>query len=232
MAEQPGRFARAGLENIYSDFTNRGPRTYCYGAGYLNIIKFITMAGKQTECKKKPLEFVVEDLATILNVNEFFLFKFFKANDIYYRKAKGFPHYLVKAMAVCEALPQIIYEIATVRDDRNTRTEPNRIPTIETMLLKNPERERLDKFNTEDIPRMWCPGTGKIKYRMRVESNRIYRVNYYRDGAVSLDEWAWQLRKWEKRESCRTSGYRNGILLEWAGKYGFIPRDINGKVVE
>nr|DAZ35531.1 MAG TPA: hypothetical protein [Caudoviricetes sp.] len=190
------------------------------------------MAGKQTECRKKPLEFVVEDLATILNVNEFFLFKFFKANGIYYRKAKGFPYNLVKAMAVCEALPQIIYEIATVRDDRNTRTEPNRIPTIETMLLKNPERERMDKFNTEDIPRMWCPGTGKIKYRMRVESNRIYRINYYGDGTVSLDEWVWQLRKWEKREPCRTSGYRNGILLEWAVKYGFIPRDINGKVVE
>ena len=190
------------------------------------------MAGKQTECRKKPLEFVVEDLATILNVNEFFLFKFFKAEGIYYRKAKGFPYNLVNAMAVCEALPQIIYEIATVRDDRNTRTEPNRIPTIETMLLKNPERERLDKFNTEDIPRMWCPGTGKIKYRMRVESNRIYRLNYYRDGAVSLDEWLWQLRKWEKLEPCRTSGYRNGILREWAGKYGFIPRDINGKIVE
>lgn len=232
MDEQSGRFARAGPENVYCDFTNHGFSVYFCGAGSTNIIKFITMGQRQTECRKKPLEFVVEDLATILNVNEFFLFKFFKANDIYYRKAKGFPHYLVKAMAVCEALPQIIYEIATVRDDRNTRTEPNRIPTIETMLLKNPERERMDKFNTEDIPRMWCPGTGKIKYRMRVESNRVYRINYYKDGAVSLDEWVWQLRKWEKREPCRTSGYRNGILREWAGKYGFIPRDINGKLVE
>lgn len=232
MDEQPGRFARASSENVNSNFTNHGFSAYFCGAGYSNIIKFITMGQRQTECRKKPLEFVVEDLATILNVNEFFLFKFFKANDIYYRKAKGFPHYLVKAMAVCEALPQIIYEIATVRDDRNTRTEPNRIPTIETMLLKNPERERLDKFNTKDIPRMWCPGTGTIKYRMRVESNRIYRINYYGDGTVSLDEWVWQLRKWEKREPCRMSGYRNGILREWAGKYGFIPRDINGKIVE
>lgn len=232
MDEQPGVFARADIENVNCDFTNRGFSVYFCGAGITNTIKFITMGQKQSECRKKPLEFVVEDLATILNVNEFFLFKFFKANDIYYRKAKGFPHYLVKAMAVCEALPQIIYEIATVRDDRNTRTEPNRIPTIETMLLKDPERERLGKFNMGDIPRMWCPGTGKIKYRMRVESNRIYRLNYYRDGAVSLDEWVWQLRKWEKREPCRMSGYRNGILREWAGKYGFIPRDINGKVVE
>lgn len=197
-----------------------------------NIIKLITMAGKQTECRKKPLEFVVEDLATILNVNEFFLFKFFKANGIYYRKAKGFPYNLVNAMAVCEALPQIIYEIATTRDDRNTRTEPNRIPTIETMLLKNPERERLDKFNTEDIPRKWCPGTWKLKYRGRVESNPIYRLNYYRDGTVSLDEWMWQFHKWEKREPCRALRCRNEILRKWAGKYGFIPRDIDGNVVE
>lgn len=197
-----------------------------------NNIKFITMGNKQSECRKKPLEFVVEDLATILNVNEFFLYKFFKANGVYYRKVKGPPYNLVNAMTVCEALPQIIYEIATTRDDRNTRAEPNRIPTIETMLLKNRERERLDKFNMEDIPRMWCPGTWKLKYRGRVESNPIYRLNYYKDGTVSLDEWMWQFHKWEKREPCRALRYRNEILREWADKYGFIPRDINGKVVE
>lgn len=190
------------------------------------------MGQKLMECRKKPLEFVVEDLATILNVNEFFLFKFFKANGIYYRKAKGFPYNLVNAMAVCEALPQIIYEIVTTRDDRNTRTEPNRIPTIETMLLKNPERERPNKFHTEDIPRKWCPGTRKLKYRGRVESNPIYRLNYYRDGTVSLDEWMWQFHKWEKREPCRALRRCNAILREWADKYGFIPRDINGNVVE
>ena len=80
MDEQPGRFARAGLENVYCDFTNRGPRAYFSGAGITNIIKFITMGQRQTECRKKPLEFVVEDLAIILNVNEFFLFKFFKCS--------------------------------------------------------------------------------------------------------------------------------------------------------
>lgn len=232
MDEQPGRFARAGLENVYSDFTNRGPRIYCCGAGIPNIIKFITMGQRQSECRKKPLEFVVEDLATILNVNEFFLFKFFKANGIYYRKAKGFPYNLVNAMAVCEALPQIIYEIATARDDRNTRTEPNRIPTIETMLLKNPEKTKLDKFNTEDIPRKWCPGTWKLKYRGRVESNPIYRLNYYRDGTVSLDMWQWQFGKWAQMEPCRALRNRKEILRDWADKYRFIPRDINGNVGE
>lgn len=190
------------------------------------------MGQKQSECRKKPPEFVVEDLATILNVNEFFLFRFFRANGIYYRKAKGFPYNLVNAMAVCEALPQILYEIATTRDDRNTRTEPNRIPTIETMLLKNPERERLDKFNTKDIPRKWCPGTRTLKYRGRVESNPIYRLNYYGDGTVSLDEWVWQSHKWEKRELCGALWCRNDILHKWADKYGFILRDINGKVME
>lgn len=190
------------------------------------------MGQKQSECRKKPLEFVVEDLATILNVNEFFLFKFCKENGIYYRKAKGFPYNLVNAMAVCEALPQIMYEIATTRDDRNTRTEPNRIPTIETMLLKNPERERLGKFNTGDIPRMWCPGTWKLKYRGRVESNPIYRLNYYKDGTVSLDMWQWQFGKWVRMEPCGALRNRKEILREWADKYGFIPRDINRNVVE
>lgn len=190
------------------------------------------MGNKQSECRKKPLEFVVEDLATVLNVNEFFLYKFFKANGIYYRKAKGFPYNLVNAMAVCEALPQIIYEIATTRDDRNTRTEPNRIPTIETMLLKNPERERLDRFNTEDIPRKWCPGTWKLKYRGRVESNPIYRLNYYRDGTVSLDMWKWSFHKWETVEPCRAPRNCMEILREWAHKHSFIARDKDGKVVE
>ena len=190
------------------------------------------MGQKLMECRKKPLEFVVEDLATILNVNEFFLYKFFKANGIYYRKAKGFPYNLVNAMAVCEALPQIVYEIVTTRDDRNTRTEPNRVPTIETMLLKNLERERPDKLNSGDIPRKWCPGTWKLKYRGRVESNPIYRLNYYRDGTVSLDEWMWQFHKWENLEPCRALRRCNAILREWADKYRFIPRDINGNVVE
>lgn len=184
------------------------------------------------ECRKKPLEFVIQDLATILNVNEFFLFKFCKENGIYYRKVKSFPYHLVKAMEICEAIPKLRREIATVRDDRNTRTEPNRIPTIETAFIKDSEKTRLNKFNTEDIPRIWCPGTWKLKYRGRVESNPIYRLNYYRDGTVSLDEWMWQFHKWEKQEPCRALRCRNEILREWADKYGFIPRDINGKVVE
>lgn len=184
------------------------------------------------ECRKKPLEFVIQDLATILNVNEFFLFKFFKSNGIYYRKAKGFPYNLVNAMAVCGALSQIIYEIATTRDDRNTRTEPNRIPTIETMMLKTPERERLGKFNTEDIPRIWCPGRWTLSYRGRVDSNPIYRLNYYKDGTVSLDMWQWQFGKWVRMEPCRALGDCKEILREWGGKYDFIARDKDGKVVK
>ena len=114
------------------------------------------------ECRKKPLEFVIQDLATILNVNEFFLFKFCKENGIYYGKAKNFPYHLVKAMEICEAIPKLRREIATVRDDRNTRTEPNRIPTIETLFIKDNEKTKLDKFNTEDIPRIWCRERGRL----------------------------------------------------------------------
>lgn len=190
------------------------------------------MAGKQTECRKKPLEFVIQDLATILNVNEFFLFKFCKENGIYYRKAKNFPYHLVKAMEICEAIPKLRRGIATVRDDRNTRTEPNRIPTIETLFIKDSEKTKLDKFNTEDIPRMWCPGRWTLSYRCRVDSNPIYRLNYYKDGTVSLDMWQWRFGKWVQMEPCRALRCRNEILREWSGKYGFIPRDINGKLVE
>lgn len=184
------------------------------------------------ECRRKPLEFVIQDLATVLNVNEFFLFKFCKENGIYYRKAKNFPYHLVKAMEICEAIPKIRRGIATVRDDRNTRTEPNRIPTIETMFIKDTEKTKLDKFNTEDIPRIWCPGTGKVNYRGRVESNVIYRLNYYRDGTVSLDMWQWQFHKWVQMEPCRALRNRKEILREWADKHSFITRDKDGKVVE
>lgn len=190
------------------------------------------MGQKQTEYRKKPLEFVVEDLATVLNVNEFFLFKFFKERGIYYRKSKGFPYNLVNAMAVCEVIPELLMEIATTRDDRNTRANPNRIPTIENMLLKTSERTRLNRYDLEDIPRMWCPGTWKLKYRGRVESNPIYRLNYYKDGTASLDIWRWSFYKWEKVEPPRALRNRKEILREWAEKHGFIPRDIHGNVVE
>lgn len=190
------------------------------------------MGQKLMECRKKPLEFVIQDLATILNVNEFFLFKFCKENGIYYRKAKNFPYHLVKAMEICEVIPKLRREIATVRDDRNTRTEPNRIPTIETAFIKDSEKTRLNKFNTEDIPRIWCPGTGKVNYRGRVESNVIYRLNYYKDGTVSLDRWEWPFHKWETVEPFRALRNRREILREWAHKYSFIARDKDGKVVE
>lgn len=183
------------------------------------------------ECRKKPLEFVIQDLATILNVNEFFLFKFCKENGIYYRKAKNFPYHLVKAMEICEVIPKLRREIATVRDDRNTRTEPNRIPTIETLFIKDNKKTRLDKFNAEDIPRIWCPGTGTVNYRGRVESNVIYRLNYYKDGTVSLDMWKWSFHKWEMVEPCRALRNRKEILREWAYKHSFIARDKDGKAV-
>lgn len=190
------------------------------------------MGQKQTECRKKPLEFVIQDLATILNVNEFFLFKFCKENGIYYRKAKNFPYHLVGAMEICEVIPEIRRKIATVRDDRNTRTEPNRIPTIETMFIKDTEKAKLGKLNTEDIPRIWCPGIGKVNYRGRVESNVIYRLNYYKDGTVSLDVWKWPFHKWETVEQCEALRNCKVILREWADKHGFIARDKDGKVVE
>lgn len=192
----------------------------------------IIMGQKLTECRKKPLEFVIQDLATILNVNEFFLFKFCKENGIHYRTYARFTYHRVDAMAICEVMPKLKREIATVRDDRNTRTEPNRIPTIETMFIKDSEKTRLSKFNTEDIPRMWCPGRWTLSYRNRVDSNPIYRLNYYKDGTVSLDMWQWQFGKWVQTEPCRALRNRKEILREWAGKYDFIARDKDGKVVE
>lgn len=190
------------------------------------------MGQKQTECRKKPLEFVIQDLATILNVNEFFLFKFCKENGIHYRTYARFTYHRVDAMAICEAMPKLRMEIATVRDDRNTRTEPNRIPTIETMFIKDHEKTRLDKFNTEDIPRIWCPGKWTLSYKNRVDSNPIYRLNYYKDGAVSLDMWQWRFGKWVQMEPCRALRNRKEILRDWADKHSFIARDKDGKVVE
>lgn len=190
------------------------------------------MAGKQTGCRKKPLEFVIQDLATILNVNEFFLFKFCKENGIHYRTYARFTYHRVDAMAICEAIPKLRREIASVRDSRNTRAEPNRIPTIETMFIKDNEKTRLDKFNTGDIPRIWCPGKWTLSYKNRVGSNPIYRLNYYKDGTVSLDMWQWQFGKWVQMEPCRALRNCKEILREWAAKYDFIARDKDGKVVE
>lgn len=231
MDEQPGRFARACYENVNSDFTNRGVGVLASADSRNNNVQII-MGRKLMECRKKPLEFVIQDLATILNVNEFFLFRFCKGNGIYYRKAKNFPYHLVKAMEICEATPKLRGEIATVRDDRNTRTNPNRIPTIETLFIRDHEKTRLDKFNTEDIPRIWCPGKWTLSYRGRVDSNPIYRLNYYKDGTVSLDMWQWQFGKWVQMEPCRALRNRKEILREWAYKHSFIARDKDGKVVK
>lgn len=151
---------------------------------------------------------VIEEMARVYNIHAFFIFNWLEANGIKYLKVKGKPFHIVNAARFCEALRDIMYAASRVRDDRNTRMQPERIPTIENMLYRDRDKKRVGPYENGDIERPVYPSKDTEMNRNGIEVAVLYRVNMYCDGSRSLDvldrrTLAWKTIERAEKRKCK-----------------------------
>ena len=168
--------------------------------------------------KKQRRVLVIEEMAQLYNLHAFFIFNWLEANKIPYRKAAGKPFHAVNASLFCEAIRDIIYAASKVRDDRNTRTDPERIPTIENMLYRDKDKKRVGPYENDDIERPIYPSKDTELNRNGIEVSMLYRVNMYCDGSRSLDVLDQRTLTWKRIENAERWKCKD-ILDDWKVMY-------------
>lgn len=161
---------------------------------------------------------VVEEMAVVYNVHAFFLFNWFEANKIKYVKVKGKPFHLVNASIFCNVIRDIVYAASKVRDDRNTRMQPERIPTIENMLYRDRDKKRVGPFENDDIERPIYASNDTTTNRNGIEVSVLYRVNKYRDGSMTLDVLDYRTMRWQNVERPEKWQCKD-IFADWVVMY-------------
>lgn len=168
--------------------------------------------------KKQRRVLVIEEMAQLYNLHAFFIFNWLEANGVKYVKVKGKPFHLVNASLFCEALRDIIYAASKVRDDRNTRTDPERIPTVENMLYRDKDKKRIGPYENDDIERPIYPSKDTELNRNGVEVSMLYRVNMYYDGSRTLDVLERRTLTWKTIERAEKWKCKD-ILDDWKVMY-------------
>lgn len=161
---------------------------------------------------------VVEEMAVVYSVHAFFLFNWFEANKIKYVKVKGKPFHLVNASVFCDVIRDIMYAASKVRDDRNTRMQPERIPTIENMLYRDRDKKRIGPYENDDIERPIYASKDTIKNRHDIEVSVLYRVNKYCDGSMTLDVLDYRRLVWKNVERPEKWQCKD-IFADWVVMY-------------
>lgn len=168
--------------------------------------------------KKQRRVLVIEEMARLYNLHAFFVFNWLEANGVKYLKAKGKPFHLVNASTFCNMLPDIINAASKVRDDRNTRTDPERIPTIENMLYRDKDKKRVGPYENGDIERPIYPSKDTETNKYGIEVSMLYRVNMYCDGSRTLDKLNHRTLRWENIERAEKWKCKD-ILDDWKVMY-------------
>lgn len=168
--------------------------------------------------KKQRRVLVIEEMAAVYNIHAFFLFNWLEANKIKYVKVKGKPFHLVNASEFCNSIGDIMYAASRVRDDRNTRMQPERVPTIENMLYRDKDKKRVGPYENDDIERPIYPSKDTELNRNGIEVSVLYRVNMYRDGSRTLDKLNHRTLKWENTERAEKWKCKD-ILDDWKVMY-------------
>lgn len=161
---------------------------------------------------------LIEEMARVYNIHAFFIFNWLEANKIPYRKVAGKPFHAVNASLFCEVIRDIIYAASKVRDDRNTRTDPERIPTVENMLYRDKDKKRVGPYENDDIERPVYPSKDTELNRNGVEVSMLYRVNMYCDGSRSLDVLERRTLTWKTIERAERWKCKD-ILDDWKVMY-------------
>lgn len=168
--------------------------------------------------KKQRKVLLIEEMARVYNLHAFFIFNWLEANKIPYRKVAGKPFYAVNAKVFCEAIRDIVYAASRVRDDRNTRTDPERIPTVENMLYRDKDRKRVGPYENDDIERPIYPSKDTETNKYGIEVSMLYRVNMYCDGSRTLDKLNHRTLTWETIERAEKRKCKD-ILDDWKVMY-------------
>lgn len=168
--------------------------------------------------KKQRRVLLVEDMARVYNLHAFFIFNWLEANGVKYVKVKGKPFHLVNASAFCNSVGDIMYAASRVRDDRNTRMQPERIPTIENMLYRDKDKKRVGPHENDDIERPIYPSKDTTTNRYGIEVSVLYRVNKYRDGSMTLDVLDYRTLAWRNIERAEKWKCKD-IFADWAVMY-------------
>ena len=161
---------------------------------------------------------VIEEMARLYNLHAFFLFNWFEANKVQIAKVKGKPFHIVNASTFCNMLPDIINAASKVRDDRNTRMQPDRIPTIENMLYRDISKKRVGPYENDDIERPVYPSKDTELNRNGIEVSMLYRVNMYCDGSRTLDVLDRRTLTWKTIERAEKWKCKD-ILDDWKVMY-------------
>lgn len=171
--------------------------------------------------KKQRKVLLIEDMARVYNLHAFFIFNWLEANGVKYAKVKGKPFHAVNAKIFCEVIRDIVYVASKVRDDRNTRTEPERIPTIENMLYRDRDKKRVGPYENDDIERPIYTSEDTETNKYGIEVSMLYRVNMYRDGSRTLDKLNHRTLRWENIERAEKRKCKD-ILDDWKALYGLV----------
>lgn len=168
--------------------------------------------------KKQRRVLVIEEMAQLYNLHAFFVFNWLEANGVKYLKVKGKPFHMVNASVFCQVLRDIIYAASKVRDDRNTRTDPERIPTVENMLYRDKDKKRVGPYENGDIERPIYPSKDTELNRNGIEVSMLYRVNMYCEGSMSLDVLERRTLTWKTIERAERWKCKD-ILDDWKVMY-------------
>lgn len=168
--------------------------------------------------KKQRKVLLIEDMARVYNLHAFFIFSWLEANGVKYAKVKGKPFHAVNAEMFCNSVGDIMYAASRVRDDRNTRMQPDRIPTIENMLYRDREKKRIGPHENDDIERLIYTSKDTVRNRHDVEVSVLYRVNKYRDGSMTLDVLDYRTLAWRNVERPEKWQCKD-IFADWVVMY-------------
>lgn len=171
--------------------------------------------------KKQRKVLLVEDMARVYNLHAFFIFNWLEANGVNYAKVKGKPFHMVNAEIFCGVIRDIMYAASKVRDDRNTRTDPERIPTIENMIYRDKDKKRVGPYENDDIERPIYTSKDTETNKYGIEVSMLYRVNMYCDGSRTLDKLNHRTLRWENIERAE-KGKCKYILDDWKVLYGLV----------
>lgn len=171
--------------------------------------------------KKQRRVLLVEDMARVYNLHAFFILNWLDAKGVKYVKVKGKPFHMVNAEIFCGAIRDIMHAASRVRDDRNTRMQPDRIPTIENMLYRDKGKKRVGPYENNDIERPIYSSKDTETNKYGIEVSMLYRVNMYCDGSRTLDKLNHRTLRWEVIERAEKWKCKY-ILDDWKVLYGLV----------